>query len=209
MRLIFCVIVTLSSAMYAFAHDVLGSKLIPSDSTLGLISFVKIVIDDQAKGGCWTNANYVKSNLRLKFEQNGIETIKYDMQYANAFHPNVAITVIGFRQQNKSCVGYASLEVLHDSQSIFGGANGRDSYVAQHFTNNFNKGSLFTSGSKLNSQLNKFFEAASSELIADIISGRRNVVVKAFKAEYPKAFEQPMSRAEFIEIIESYKKKSK
>lgn len=206
-RVFFALLLPLSSITYA-QQDFTGTKFISPPVDLGLVSFVAISIDDQVSDGCWTNAENIKSNLRLKFEQNDIETIKYKMYSSDPFHPIVLLRVVGGNPYNKFCVGYASIEVGYGSYSIYGSRENNNRYTLFNSSRKFDNGALFTSGKKLNSQLSKFFDANSSELIADIIAGRRDLKVKAFRSEYPTLFEKPISQVDYDKKIEELKSKN-
>lgn len=174
--------------------------------SLGLITQVYLVVSDQITENCWTNADNIKANVRLKFEQNDIEVLQYEPSFLTVFHPSVFITGYGLRAKNGRCIGNASFKVLYFFQAAYNDPRTvSNDYIITGNSVPFEKRVIFAAPRNLNNQFSTFFDTASSELIADILTARRNKIIVNFKQVFPSLADKPMSMDELEKKLKDSK----
>lgn len=172
------------------------------DQSFGLLTYVHIELDDQIEGRCWTNLEAVKSRAKLKFEQNDIQVIDYRPYFSSPFSYTVVISGLGLRTSAEICVGEVSVQSVWRGRLRYGGANNTKEFAVSAVATSYDASSVFVNSSNLNDQISDFVDGAVSELVAKVISARRDPIVKEIKRTQPGFLEKPMSQEEVVKMIE-------
>lgn len=201
--LLFVVVVLPTNVM---AQESRSPELINSTLALGLITYIKIDDNDGVTDNCWTNAANITANIRLKLEQNDVEVLKYEPAFLSQYSPQLFLGAYGLRTTGGLCVASATLKVVY----VYYAPQTRAAPNSVHYILSgssvpFETSSIITNGGNLNRQLATFFDTASSELIADILSARRNALVKQFKQDLPHLAKKPPSMDELEKKLKDSK----
>jgi len=165
-----------------------STDLISGDESLGLIHFIEIHVDDQVSGGCWTNVNQIRKNVRLKLEQSGIETAK-KLLWEGPYGATLIIDVIGYRTEKTNvCVGYLNVSLVNYRAESFGYYGEYEIYRRYLL---YQKAGIMTSGDNLNTMIKKDVDGYVSELAAKIIRNRGNEPIKKILKSYPIEANKP------------------
>lgn len=133
---------------------------------IGLIERVKLVVNDNVSGGCWTNANSVKQKIRLTLEQSGIGV---ESDVGILFEPKnarVTVTVSGKRVQG-TCYSAYDFKVMRFAEERLGIV--RIAVPADLFSRNG-----AASGENVNAQVLSSMTEFANEFAADVLKERRN-----------------------------------
>lgn len=171
------------------------SAYIRPDQTIGLIRGVRLLVEDQVSGGCWTNARRIRASLRLELERAGIAVYEEDLAYNSVFSPVLHVEVYG-HANGGVCIGGANMQVFAEVVE----RRGSLSQTGKVFNIGgtivlWRSNALYSTGGILNAQLLDWAETGVETLIADILKARREESVAALLAVWPD--EPPMTRAEF------------
>lgn len=175
---------------------------LPWGSVAGLTQNIKLHLNDDVDGNCWTNASSIRSSAFLMFEQNDIFVPDYEPAFIGFNTPQATISAFGFRTGNGLCAVTATFTVQYRSSEVLGGADGKERFSFPTTVNVFENAAIFTNSSNVNEQLTDFFQGQVSEFIARSISSRRNDDFSRYFELYPPSDERPMSIEEWDAMIE-------
>ena len=161
------------AANLSHAEDNQSYVVLEKQETLGLIKNVYLTVNDMGKNNCWTNAEKIRQNTRLKLEQSGISVIKNPLgSEINHSSVNLLIAGMAIRTENGVCVGSLTVDSYKKSYERY------DNLFLEYQSSNFHMSSLAYSSSNLNNQFEDYSDQFVSQFAADILSYRRNSVVK-------------------------------
>lgn len=176
----------------------------PWESNLGLIKNVTLNLNDDVTDECWTNADLIRSNTFLSFEQNDIFVPDYDVAFYNYNTAEGLIDAFGYRTASGICAVSAQFRIQTISSDTIGGYGSKEAFHFEHLAVLFEKNAIFTSSTTVNLQLKDFYEGAVSEFLARSISQRRNADFKRYLSIYPASGEIPMSREQWRQMIDEF-----
>ena len=169
---------------------------------IGFVNFSTFQIDDDVTDACWTNSKTIQSLVRLSFEQNDVPILDYKPAWYATNVVHTELEAIGFRTSSSNCAVHAAFKVATRVNARFGGAEGRPLFSASYVASVFERSAIFTNSRNVNEQLRDFFEGASSEFLALVLSSRRDKNVISFKSAYPHFANKPLSEEEWREMSE-------
>ncbi|MFA8442250.1 hypothetical protein [Yoonia sp.] len=189
-------------ATQSSAQDDVFPTYMPWGSVVGLTQNIKLHLNDDVDGNCWTNPNSVRSSAFLMFEQNDIFVPDYEPAFISYATPQATISAFGFRTNNGLCAVSANFVVQYGSSEVLGGADGKARFSFPTTVNIFENTAIFVNSSNVNEQLADYFEGQVSEFIARSISSRRTDEFDKYFELYPRSNERPMSMEEWEAMIE-------
>lgn len=186
----------------AFAQSSNGSSAtFYTKQTLGLTTHVNIVMSDQVTGNCWTNSFSVESRAKLLFEQNGVSVVDYEILLLTPFNYSVVISAFGERTGNGLCYASAQVKTIYYASERYWLKDDDKKFTLLHRVQAFAQTYVAVSSTNLNDQISDFVDGALSELMAKIISARRDPDVQRMKAIFPNYQETPTSREDIVRML--------
>lgn len=177
----------LHQANAAWAQDKLWihPKIAP-----GVVRHVRLVVDDQVSGSCWTNSRDAFVKVRLVLEKIDVSVTEEEFSFYEVTTPFVVLKALGLRSGN-SCAVHATFSVEYQAISEASRLNGVSAEVV-HLPIMFSRSAIFTNGSSANRQLTTFFETSAEDLASEVLSGRRDPDVRAYLDAFTLTADGPL-----------------
>ena len=102
-------------ATQSSAQEDVFPTYLPWGSIAGLTQSIKLHLNDDVEGNCWTNPNSIRSSAFLMFEQNNIFVPDYEPAFIGFNTPQATISAFGFRTGNGLCAVTATFTVQYRS----------------------------------------------------------------------------------------------
>lgn len=170
---------------------------------LGIIKNIHLVVHDEVSDSCWTNSSSILSRVRLIFEQSDIATSDERFAFFGGAAVGGELVAFGHRTASGICVVSAEFKIMTQIYQRVGGFEGRPVYYFGYWSTIHSSKYVVSSSVNVNGQLTDFFEGAASEVVADIISARREDDIKSFFSDFPNYGADPMTSSEFEEFLAS------
>lgn len=174
--------------LFAFSsHSYSEEKriFISHHDALGLMKFAKLEVSDQVKGKCWTNSDTIESNIKLKLERNGIETINYDPIVYKLSSPIIRFIALGYKA-GPVCIASLSVSVEFQNFTTLGD---RTTYFANSVI--YRKNSIVSGSNKMNEQIRDQFDGWMADILATHIAKSRNPEFDRLFIEFPALATKP------------------
>ena len=160
-----------------------SATYISRDKSVGLIDSVYLTIDDEVVDGCWTNVEAVRNRLRYRLEAENLTVFMGNNIPDSQRNPMLTFSLVGFRS-HKMCIVSYDMDLETISQSEYGQEEDDNRVVIFSFGSLWSESGVFID-TNANRKILKLADSLADQLLADILSARRDAdVIEARKKLY-------------------------
>ncbi len=155
-----------------------SGKFINVDQSVGLIKNIVLLVEDKVSGGCWTNVDQVKEQVRRSLEESGLQVYDEPLLILSPLSSNLVITVDGSRSSEGICFGNIQMASYRSVLTLFEGAQ------IQYQGVNFSQNTAAYHRKSLNAPFLKAVDAHTAAFTASIMTNRKVPGVAATLAKW-------------------------